>query len=290
MAKKAGATTEAPYIDVERQRVYIMWDVPHLIKSTRNMLKKHNAIFQDKIACFKDIVSLYNIDSKCNPRLVPRLNDKHVMLPPFSAMNVSLATRTLSQSVANGLRYYMQIGELSPQCINTAEFIEFYDKLFDTFNSKNNSSVKPLKQAMEDQSIHWDFLQHAKTTLANSNYTSNTCLDITEAVSGSKQLTTHQRHPNYIRGFISNINSIVSLWQELHNDYGAESLFTNYLCQDFLENMFSEVRRRCGGNDAPDAQQFGASFKYTIIESNINHSNGTNCEPDDLKPLMCFLR
>lgn len=152
MTNIAGASINKPYIEIEGKRVYIMWDSPHLIKSARNMLKKHNAIFEDKIACFEDIISLYNVDSVSNPRLVPRLSEKHITVPPFSSMNVSLATRTLSQSVANGLRYYANAGELPTRCLDTAEFIEFHDKLFDIFNSKSHDCS--IKVSISHMVIH----------------------------------------------------------------------------------------------------------------------------------------
>lgn len=58
------------------------------------------------------------------------------------------------------------------------------------------------------------------------------------------------------------------------------------MCQDFLENLFAEVRRRCGSNDAPDSVQFGTAFKYAAIEANIKAFDGENCEADDARPLI----
>lgn len=136
MAKEAGATTENPYFLVDGKPIYILWDPPHLTKSARNMLKKHNAVSNHNIASFDDIEKLYEIDSLSNPRLVPKLTEKHVRVPPFSPMNVSLATRTLSQSVATGIRYYVGTGDLPCRALQTAQFVEMHDKLFDLFNSK----------------------------------------------------------------------------------------------------------------------------------------------------------
>lgn len=146
MAKEAGATTENPYFLVDGKPVYILWDPPHLTKSARNMLKKHNAAFNQLVASFDDIEQLYNIDSLSNPRLVPKLSEKHVRVPPFSPMNVSLATRTLSQSVGSGIRYYVETGELPERAVQTASFIEMHDKLFDLFNSKRRICYAKVNQ------------------------------------------------------------------------------------------------------------------------------------------------
>lgn len=76
------------------------------------------------------------------------------------------------------------------------------------------------------------------------------------------------------------------LWSDLTTEYNCEYLCTNHLCQDCLENLFSELRRRCGSNDTPDALQFGAAFKYAIVEKNSSLVDGSNCEQDFAQPLL----
>lgn len=59
------------------------------------------------------------------------------------------------------------------------------------------------------------------------------------------------------------------------------------LCQDCLENFFSEIRRRCGFNDAPNAFQFGSAFKYAMIAAlEKGFGEGTNCQHDSARPLL----
>lgn len=146
MAREAGATTRKPFFVVDDEDpVYVIWDAPHLTKSTRNNLKKHNAVCGPRIASFKDIEKLYELDSEACPRLAPRLTEKHIIVPPFSPMNVSLAVRVLSQSVATAIRWYVAHGNLLERALETAEFLEMNDKLFDTFNSRSeNCSSKVI--------------------------------------------------------------------------------------------------------------------------------------------------
>lgn len=56
--------------------------------------------------------------------------------------------------------------------------------------------------------------------------------------------------------------------------------------QDCVENLFSEIRRRCGRNDAPTAYQFGAAFKYAAIAANEKLPEGSNCESDEAQLLL----
>lgn len=73
----------------------------------------------------------------------------------------------------------------------------------------------------------------------------------------------------------------------MRKDYLCSFLCTNVLCQDCLENFFSEIRRRCGFNDAPNAFQFGSAFKYAMIAAaEQGFGEGTNCQHDATMPLL----
>nr|XP_029729826.1 uncharacterized protein LOC115267125 [Aedes albopictus] len=287
MVKEVGVTKDNPYFTVDNKKVYVMWDSPHLMKSGRNMLKKHNAVYDNEIASFDDIEKLYEVDSLANPRLAPRLTDRHIKLPPFSPMNVSLAARTLSQSVASALDYYSNTGKLEERARESVNFIRTHDLLFDTFNSRQkNCLAKPYKSALQEQSCHWRFLENTKASLEKLYFTSKLCFNLCKAPKESRNLTAKQRRPNYVGGFIHNINALKLLWDELVKRFDCKYLYTNNLCQDCLENFFSEIRRRCGSNDTPDCLQFGAAFKYACIEAVGCSKEGTNCEKDDSIPLL----
>lgn len=76
------------------------------------------------------------------------------------------------------------------------------------------------------------------------------------------------------------------LWNELVIRFDCEYICTNNINQDCLENLFSEIRLRCGSNDTPDCLQFGAAFKYACIEVGGCSTEGKNCEKDDSVPLL----
>lgn len=144
MVEDAGATQNNPFIKIDDHQMAIIFDSPHLLKNSKNMLMKHNAVFEKKIASFDHIKKLYEIDCTSTPRLVPKLKERYVNPTPFLAMNVAQATRTLSNSVAKGIKYYVQNRELTNKAIGTAAFVEFHDMLFDVFNSRTNNSCKKV--------------------------------------------------------------------------------------------------------------------------------------------------
>lgn len=86
---------------------------------------------------------------------------------------------------------------------------------------------------------------------------------------------------------MGNINALNWIWEKLRMEYGCKYLCTNPICQDCLENFFSEIRRRCGFNDAPNTFQFSSAFKYAMLSSaSETFDEGKNCQNDDLQPLL----
>ena len=65
--------------------------------------------------------------------MAPKLKEKHIELPPFSAIQVNLAAHILSHSVAAGISFLVTAKELPED----AKFTENFDALFNTFNSQN---------------------------------------------------------------------------------------------------------------------------------------------------------
>ncbi|XP_055523702.1 uncharacterized protein LOC129717656 [Wyeomyia smithii] len=126
MIHEAGAIAEKPIIMIDSAEIAVFYDNPHLIKNTKSMLSKHNAVFKGKIASFSHIRQLYLKDQICVPRLVPKLTEKLINPRPFMAMNVAQATRTLSHSVAVGLEYYALSGDLPLSALTTASFVIFF--------------------------------------------------------------------------------------------------------------------------------------------------------------------
>lgn len=137
MFREGGATQKRPFLKIDGEQVAVIFDPPHLLKSARNMLYKHNAVFQDEICSFSYIKQLFELDQVNIPRLCPRLTEECITLPPFTRMNVPKAVRTLSGSTGSGIRFLIRSNDMTVDAKLTAEYAEFHDKLFDSMNSKS---------------------------------------------------------------------------------------------------------------------------------------------------------
>jgi len=93
-------------------RVYVVFDVPHLLKNVRNNLQRHDIQIDDGTAYWKHIEQFYHLDKISPIRLAPKLTDRHINITCTNKMRVSLAAQVLSHSVAAGIKMRVKTNEL----------------------------------------------------------------------------------------------------------------------------------------------------------------------------------
>ena len=227
---------------------------------------KSNYKYDDVEVRWQYIVDFYNRDKTMHIRMAPKLTDKHITLPPFSAMHVNLAAQTLSHSVAAGINTLCALNYLPNDASVTAEFIETFDQLFNAFNSDGLKSSHKYKYALRDNSGHIPFL--------------NTCVRFL-----SKVKTMEKGIVPCLIGWQISIKSLLALWKNLQRK-GFKYFLTNRLNQDCVENLFSIIRGSGGHRDNPNCQQFRASFRHVVVDKLFVHSPYANCTFDPDKILL----
>ena len=93
--------------------------------------------------------------------MVPKLKDRHIGSLSFSAMQVNLAEQVLSHSVAAGISALVTLKHLPGSAKDTAQFVEHFDGLFNTFNSWKVKTSQRLGHAFSDRSGHLSFLKES---------------------------------------------------------------------------------------------------------------------------------
>lgn len=267
---KLGVTISHPYFEIEneedksapKQRIYCMFDPPHLIKSTRNNLQKYMIKVNNKLIKWSHIKSFYDKDSSLPIRMCPKLTNKHLVLTNFSKMRVNLATQVLSHGVAAGIMTHVSLGSLPKEAVHTAEFIERMDQLFDCFNSGTLVNIlKPHRAAISPTSIHMKFLTDCKDWI-------NTWVPV-----------GNRSELYFINGWKLSISVLCSLWADLNKD-NLKFLLTNRLNQDCLENMFGVIRQSGLCRDNPTPEQFAPSFRQCLVNNLLTPPKGSNCGVD----------
>jgi hypothetical protein len=160
-------------------------------------------------------------------------------------------------------------GKLMPaEAIETVEFIEKMDKLFDILNSRKKTADKMQRNALQNPakgtSAIADLLE-LKLWIQGWSF---------DGVPNIERIASHW-------GFISSITSIVELSRDLFAE-GFAYICTARFNQDCIENFFSIIRGKNGWTDNPTPVQFCSAFKNSVVLGALEPANtkSTNCEND----------
>jgi len=255
LANSLGVCVSRPYFELSNRKYYYMFDQP----------LKHTFHFDNTTASWKTISDFFNIDSKQKFRLAPRLTAKHLELPAFSKMKVKLAAQVLSRSVAAGLETHASM--LGSDAVDTAEFVQKFDDIFDAVNSSQLKCEKSLKCAVSSDSTHVTFFHGVLNWLATLRVVNNAGVDKTNSI-------------KCLKGWQISVSGIMQLWADLQNNHNFSFLFTRRLNQDPLENTFSIIRQKGGNCDHPSPGQFRHLFKQACCSKLLEPGKGANCELD----------
>lgn len=233
---------------VDEEKLYYMFDTPHLLKLIRNNLFKYDIIFEEnKRASFKDIETFYQMDTKKEFRLAPKLSKKHLYPSSRQKMSVKLAGQVLSHSTAAGIYTLVAGNKLSATAISTAEFIEFFDKLFDIFNSSTPNDVKKMRRAFTGSAEQIEFLHYARNFIRSMKF-----LD----PRGGKNVTNRIM---CVKGWLINITSLLGIWDSLIG-IGFKFLCSRKLNSDKIEHFWGAAKRIGGCQDLTPLQ-FSHSYR-----------------------------
>ena len=214
-------TIQKPFIKHVNKQLSVFYDPPHLLKNVRNNLTKADLKVGDTIVSWQHIVDFYNIDKGQMIQLAPKHTDKYIQLPPFSTMQVNLAAQILSHSVAAGISFLVKVKELQDDAMSTAKFVEHFNALFNTFNSKTLKSSQRCGNTFNDSSHHHAFLEPTLKFLDDIK------------TLGDIELPC-------ICGWKLCIYALFGLWEYLKTQQNLKFILTNRLTQDWLK-IYSEL-------------------------------------------------
>lgn len=148
MVKELGADFDKPYFPSPTnsdQKIYVIWDPPHMLKLDRGVLKTHQLYHENILIHWKFIDSLHEMQKKHNFNLGNKLTQMHIDFH-VRAMNVKIAAETLSHSVAHCIDQLREDGYNDFQnSEKTTEFIRYIKNTFNILNFKPNMSKNEKK-------------------------------------------------------------------------------------------------------------------------------------------------
>lgn len=115
--KELGVSVDAPYFHTASgEKVFAVYDPPHLLKSLRNNLLSHDFVDEGKIVSFGDIVKLFEIEKQSgSTRAAHHLTPSHISPNNFQKMSVSLAAQIFSHTTAAALKTAVATGQLKTE-------------------------------------------------------------------------------------------------------------------------------------------------------------------------------
>lgn len=164
---------------VKGHKIIHGFDPSHIIKTWRNNLETKNLVHfiskrwhkggKDlinnkpdslKIATWDHVSALYKIDLKSPQRRLLKLTPEH-LAPKKLKMKVSLATQVFSNSCGTVMLEYIEEEKLPKQFDYTAQLLLFLNDLFDSFNGAVHEQENPLKNAVTENSAHFEFWEYS---------------------------------------------------------------------------------------------------------------------------------
>lgn len=183
-------------------------------------------------------------------------------------MKVSLATQTLSNSVAIGILIFMKLRkfnkEIQRNAYSTSMYAYLMNRGFDAMNSMRESHPNVIKKALYFENEPFKFLKYEFLPY----------LDSLKIISGS--------YIYCLDGLKQSVNVALQMTEDKYNDINCKEkvVHTRKLNTDDIEKFFSTVRNRNGFNNEPSAFEFDCTVAR-IISQKIRSFNGKtqNCEP-----------
>nr|XP_006814529.1 PREDICTED: uncharacterized protein LOC102801316 [Saccoglossus kowalevskii] len=239
--------------------IYIVSDVPHLIKTTRNCWAnseshgKSRSLWNGNPILWRHLSKLVIDDQTRDIHLLHKIGYDHINITSFSIMRVNLAAQVLSETVANAIETYGP-----PDARETAKFVRYMDKFVDCLHVRCKEEYlrkkKPnlaLYRNVNDPRLKWleqDFLNYFTSWEEKiSQWPGNFTKPQRSAMFISRQT---------MEGLKMTVKSFVETTKYLLN-HGVQYFLSEKLCQDPLEAHFSNHRHRGGANNDPNVQAFG---------------------------------
>lgn len=242
----------------EDRKIFVFGDFPHLIKLLRNHLLDNGIKLPDGTVLDKSLLEKLLKVQDSEFRLTHKLSHKHVYLKGKQRQNVACAFQVFSQKTATAIRF------LTYGHIVEANFIELVNDCADLMNTRISAPVE------NDYKCPYGMRKERQDEL----------LDCVSRWFTNLRVGDRRSYAPFQKAWIMNIRSLRELYDDMHNKYNINHILTARLNQDYLENLFSQIRGINGFKNNPDAVEFMYRMKSIICNSNLNSPNTSSVQQD----------
>lgn len=265
-AQHLGVSPDQPHFICADRKIAFLFDPPNLLKSTRNILMKHDIIWNDSKISWDYIKKVYEDDKTYgSERTLTFLTDAHVFPNDIKKLKTDFVAEIFDSRLANCMNLYIRFKpDLVPlQAKATAHFLEMLNNLYEMLNTPTaheSSSGSSLLQK--------DFLVKCSDTFQKLGLDNE---DITSSIKCFEEWSIT------IRGLL-NLNKLTRrhfVWCTLMKRAN----------QECLTNFFDTLREHGGITGRPTAIKFVRSFKK-LFHKNLVNSGRASYREDEMTIFM----
>ncbi|XP_072759715.1 uncharacterized protein [Anoplolepis gracilipes] len=265
LSRQLEISVEHSFFLVNGEKIFYIFDVPRLIRVTRNIFMSHELRFREKRASWTDIELLFRRDSQMRLPLVSKLSVGHLEPSRRQKTETKYAVQVFSSSMAAGLSAHIASGEFPLKAIGTVEFVHTFDQLFDILNSSVlpncKTTTKDFSQAFTGSVHEMSFLQRTLDFLKSIRVIDANGVCVKSMKSFDRWQIT--------------INAVIQLWSTL-KEHQILFLRTRKLNQEGIERVFCSIRRQSGNRVKPTPILFTRAFKNLVSKHLLEHSSADN--------------
>ena len=255
--------------------LYVMADVPHLVKNLRSMLCKHDITLSQAVVekfclpsdtvSIKPLEALANFQGDLDLKLAPKFHMGLLHPKHFNKMKVSHAMNVFSMATASGLNFLVEQENFPAAFKTTAWFILQVNHWFDLMSSRHPvlalSKEKPEKF---EEAVK--FLSHFAEMIGSCKF----------GVKGDWKPVQS--------GIRLSTQSILQLCEDVLSS--SPFLLTSRFTQDCLENLFSSIRFK---NPVPTPLELKRALKLISVGQFLKAASTGGYKVDDSEYLADFL-
>ncbi|CAI6345555.1 unnamed protein product [Macrosiphum euphorbiae] len=282
-ADQQSITPHTPYFNVGEKEIVYMYDPPNLLKATRNHFFEYRFKSLNKIAEKVHLTNFYDSDNSKQNRLAPKLTKVHLNPDSFQKLSCKLASDIFNHTVVAGMTTLVSYDELPHNALDTIDFLDSMNKLFDLFNSHPIPTEVSNREELRRYSLPFSNSYYQKYFLnLMFNYFLNLEIQKFNAKKNDWENISRHYKIKFINGWLISIAGLKRLYQNLshENHSKVDSICTYRLNQECLKEFDLTVRNRNGNIIHPTPIQFKRIFKKLFCCDYFEQYEGSNCIQD----------
>ncbi|KAL1488481.1 hypothetical protein ABEB36_014949 [Hypothenemus hampei] len=249
------------------EKIFVMADVPHLLKLIRNNFVDHGFVIDGKMIKKEIVEEALNAAKVSDLKITHKMTIEKLNCSGPQRQKVKLAAKLFSHTLSCAISRCGTLGFLSQEnWIECADFFKLVNDWFDIFNVSTPFSDSRARNRAFGLALDVQIPILTKMTQVISQM----------QVIGSRSPLPFQK------GILISNSALKMLHVELKRRFGVDYILTRRLNQDVLENFFGVIRAKGGLHDHPNPLEFKYRLRSYVLGKNEGaYSDFSNVEVDD---------